>query len=115
METSKEYYDEIISDYKSNGSGRSLRKYCMDEGVDYQWMMKARKEYSRVPQVAGTSSHFIPLSVEEQAAENTPDSSLKQEGLSWRVSKLVLSRPYGNVEISGGSMPALLSLMAKLK
>lgn len=44
METSKEYYDKIISDYKSNGSGRSLRKYCMDEGVDYQWMMKARKE-----------------------------------------------------------------------
>ena len=66
METSKEYYDKIISDYKSNGSGRSLRKYCMDEGVDYQWMMKARKEYSRVPQVAGTSSHFIPLSVEER-------------------------------------------------
>ena len=25
METSKEYYDKIISDYKSNGSGRSLR------------------------------------------------------------------------------------------
>ena len=34
METSKEYYDKIISDYKSNGSGLSLRKYCMDEGVD---------------------------------------------------------------------------------
>ena len=87
----------------------------MDEGVDYQSMMKARKEYSRVSQVAGTSSHFIPLSVEEQATENTPDSSLKQEELSWQVSKLVLSGPYGDVEISGCSMPALLSLMTKLK
>ena len=115
METSKEYYDKIILDYKSNGSGRSLRKYCIDEGVDYQWMMRARKEYSRVPQVAGTSCHFIPLLVEEQATKNTPDSSLKQEELSWQVSKLVLSGPYGDVEISGGSMPALLSLMAKLK
>ena len=47
--------------------------------------------------------------------ENTPDSSLKQEELSWQVSKLVLSGPYGDVEISGGSMPALLSLMTKLK
>ena len=47
--------------------------------------------------------------------ENAPDSSLKQEELSWQVSKLVLSGPYGDVEISGGSMPALLSLMAKLK
>ena len=78
-------------------------------------MMKARKEYSRVPQVAGTSSHFIHLSAEGPATENTPDSSLKQEELSWQVSKLVLSGPYGDVEISGGSMPALLSLMAKLK
>lgn len=59
MDTSKEYYDKIILDYKTNGSGRSLRKNCLDDGVDYQWMMKARKEYSRVQKVAGTLSHLF--------------------------------------------------------
>jgi len=64
METSKEYYDKVMSDYRARGARRSLRKYCLDEGVDYQWLLNAQKEYSRTVQQPGTSSHFIPLSVE---------------------------------------------------
>ena len=51
-------------------------------------MMKARKEYSRVPQVAGTSSHFIPLSVEEQAYASTfPHCSMKSSEYLWPKTK----------------------------
>ena len=32
---SKEYFEKIMQDYNQNGKGRSLRKYCKDEAVDY--------------------------------------------------------------------------------
>ena len=118
METSREYYDRIMSDYRSRGARRSLRKYCMDEGVDYQWLLKAQKEYSGTGQKSGTVSRFIPLSPEGEAAPDKP--SAPEDGrpsaeTEWAIRRLVLSDPYGELEISGGSMPALLSLMEKLR
>jgi len=115
METSKEYYDKVMSDYRSRGARRSLRKYCLDEGVDYQWLLKAQKEYSRTAQPSGTSSHFIPLSVEgRNAAEKSSETDKAQRPEEWRIQRMVLAGPHGEIEISGGSMPALLSLMANL-
>jgi len=48
MKNSKEYYDRIMSDYKSRGARRSLRKYCMDEGVDYQWLENQEKLHKKI-------------------------------------------------------------------
>ena len=116
METSKEYYDKVMSDYRSRGARRSLRKYCLDEGVDYQWLLKAQKEYSRTEQRSGTSSHFIPLSVEgRDTAEKSSETDKPQKPEEWRIQRLILAGPHGEIEISGGSTPALLSLMASLR
>ena len=71
MEMPREYYYRVISEYKSSRGRRSLRKYCQDEGIDYQWLMKSRKDYFVHGQpesdsdVAGTAEHFISLEIRE--------------------------------------------------
>ena len=118
METSKEYYDKIISDYKSNGTrplfrivvwnrvnifgqkqkdwlkmkeeakvnysfalknyqqngrGRSMKKFCEEEGYDYekfmQYSRRGQKEYSVLKEADArqTSDKFIPLVVDGPA------------------------------------------------
>ena len=42
---SKEYFEKIMQDYNQNDKGRSLRKYCKDEAVDYNWLIEFRKTY----------------------------------------------------------------------
>ena len=42
---SKEYFEKIMQDYNQNGKGRSLRKYCKDEAVDYNWLIEFRKTF----------------------------------------------------------------------
>ena len=37
MET-REYFEIVMQDYYQNRKGRSLRKYCKDEAVDYDWL-----------------------------------------------------------------------------
>ena len=37
---SKEYFEKAIQDYNQNRKGRSLRKYCKDEVVDYDWLIQ---------------------------------------------------------------------------
>ena len=37
MET-REYFEKVMQDYNQNRKGRSLRKYCKDEAVDYDWL-----------------------------------------------------------------------------
>ena len=34
MET-REYFEKVMQDYNQNRKGRSLRKYCKDEAMDY--------------------------------------------------------------------------------
>ena len=42
---SKEYFEKIMQDYNQNGKGRSLRKYCKDEAVDYNCLIEFWKTY----------------------------------------------------------------------
>ena len=37
MET-REYFEKVMQDYNQNRKGRSLRKYCKEEAVDYDWL-----------------------------------------------------------------------------
>ena len=39
---SKEYFEKVMQDYNQNRNGRSLRKYCKDEAVDYDWLSSIR-------------------------------------------------------------------------
>ena len=42
---SKEYVEKVMQDYNQNRKGRSLRKYCKDEAVDYDWLIEFKKSY----------------------------------------------------------------------
>ena len=44
MET-REYFEKVMKDYNQNCKGRSLRKYCKEEAVDYDWLIKFKKSY----------------------------------------------------------------------
>ena len=37
MET-MEYFEKVMQDFNQNCRGRNLRKYCIDEGIDYKWL-----------------------------------------------------------------------------
>ena len=37
MET-REYFEKVMLDYNQNRKSRSLRKYCKEEAVDYDWL-----------------------------------------------------------------------------
>ena len=37
---SKEYFEKVMQDYNQNRKGRSLRKYCKEEAVDYDWLIQ---------------------------------------------------------------------------
>ena len=42
---SKEYFEKVMQDYNQNRNGRSLRKYCKDEAIDYNWVIEYKKNY----------------------------------------------------------------------
>ena len=42
---SKEYFEKVMQDYNQIRKGRSLRKYCKDETVDYDWLIQYKKNY----------------------------------------------------------------------
>lgn len=42
---SKEYFEKVMQNYNQNRKGRSLRKYCKDEAVDYDWLIQYKKNY----------------------------------------------------------------------
>jgi len=105
MET-REYFEKVMQDYNQNRNGRSLRKYCKDEAVDYNWLMEYKKTYSASkPQTQQTTQSFIPLSLKEE----TP----KQ--MTWEVKVLQLQSPDGDsIEIKSNNLYAVSELLRKL-
>ena len=69
MET-REYFEKVMQDYNQNRKGRSLRKYCKEEAVDYDWLIEFKKSY-RSNQLQPDENkkqgegEFIALTVEE--------------------------------------------------
>ena len=39
----KEYFEKVMQDFNQNRKGRSLRKYCSDEGGDYKWPSECKR------------------------------------------------------------------------
>ena len=105
MET-REYFEKVMQDYNQNRNGRSLRKYCMDEAVDYNWLMEFKKTYSAIkPQRQQPARSFIPLSLEEE----TPRQ------MTWEVKLLQLQSPNGDsIEIKSNNLYAVSELLRKL-
>ena len=66
MET-KEYFEKVMQDYNQHRNGRSLRKYCKEEGVDYDWLIEYKKNYPpRNSEPSTEAPSFIPLTMEEK-------------------------------------------------
>ena len=105
MET-REYFEKVMQDYNQNRNGRSLRKYCKDEAVDYNWLMEFKKTYSASkPLTQQQVNPFVSLSLEEE----TP----KQ--LTWEVKTLQLQSPDGDcIEIKSNNLFAVSELLRKL-
>ena len=63
-------YSLALKNYNQNGRGRSMRKFCEDEGYDYnkfmQYARKGQKELSVLKDADANQSEssFIPLVVE---------------------------------------------------
>ncbi len=92
METTKDYYEKIMQDYKLNGKGRSLSKYCRDIKKDE-------------PQEQSHPQSFIALSLEE------PVKPLP----TWNVARLVLESPSGDkIEINSNNLHAVSELLSKM-
>ena len=60
---SKEYFEKVIQEFNQKRNGRSLRKYCSDEGIDYKWVLEFKKNYPPKPEKLqdASSDGFIPL------------------------------------------------------
>ena len=104
---SKAYFEKVMQDFNQFREGRSLRKYCSDEEIDYNWVIKYKKEYpgkrneeeSPVAPLA-----FIPVSVKEEPQQR-----------EWRVEQLVLQSPTGEtVEIKSTSLSVVAMLLEKM-
>lgn len=72
-EEAKVNYAFALKNYQQNGRGRSMKKFCEEEGYDYekfmQYSRRGQKEYSVLKDADArqTSDKFIPLVVEGPA------------------------------------------------
>lgn len=105
----KEYFEKVMQDYNQLRNGRSLKKYCQDEAVDYQWLLEFKKHYPvkrEALQATGQAPMcFVPLNV----TESTTVPSV------WRVSHLELVSPAGEtLEIKGSNLSIVAELLRKM-
>lgn len=72
-EEAKVNYAFALKNYQQNGRGRSMKKFCEEEGYDYekfmQYSRRDQKEYSVLKEADArqTSDKFIPLVVDGPA------------------------------------------------
>ena len=104
---SKAYFEKVMQDFNQFRNGRSLRKYCTDEGIDYNWLIKYKKDYPGKrtgEQDFSSPLEFVPISVQ--------DEPQKKE---WQVQQLILQSPSGDVlEIKSTSLPVVAMLLEKM-
>ena len=40
-----DYFEKDMQNFNLNPKGRSIRKYCQMESIDYKWLQKHKKTY----------------------------------------------------------------------
>ena len=104
---SKAYFEKVMQDFNQFRNGRSLRKYCTDEGIDYNWLIKYKKDYPgkrTAEQEPSTPLEFVPISVKDEPQQ-----------LAWQVQQLILQSPSGDVlEIKSTSLSVVAMLLEKM-
>lgn len=104
---SKEYFEKVMQEFNQKRNGRSLRKYCSDEGIDYKWVLEFKKNYQPKPEKLqdASSDGFIPLMVKDE----------KPMIGKWSVERLLLKSPSGDtIEIKSTNMLVVAELLHKM-
>ena len=103
---SKAYFEKVMQDFNQFSTGRSLRKYCPDEGIDSNRAITLKKAYpgkcdeEESPAPLG----FVPVTVKEESQRK-----------EWQVQQLILQSPTGEkVEIKSTSMSVVAMLLEKM-
>ena len=113
MET-REYFVKVMKDYNQNCKGRSVRRYCKEEAVDYDWLIKLKKSYrSNLLQPDENKKlgegEFITLTVEENFVPE------QQTPAGWQVERLILKSPTSDeMEIKCTNLFAVAELLRKM-
>ena len=103
---SKEYFEKVMQDYNQNRKGRSLRKYCKDEAVDYDWLIQYKKNYPLQEKLQEpTQASFIAVTIKDFAPKPT----------NWQEETLILKSPDGElIEIKSNSLFVVAELLHKM-
>lgn len=121
--TSRKYYEDKLREFNQYRRGRTLQQFCKDEGIDYKWMVRAKKEYAKKDNDTSCRPDeecpsLIQLHYENDgdgdmaSATKRPDAGKNQ---GWTVGNVILTDPSGNeITISSGSAAALGNLLTKL-
>lgn len=103
MDTSKKCYEDRIRDFNRYRRGRTLAQLCRDEGIDYDWIQKAKRKYSRRAQQtpedsadeADSRPPLIEIHYEDDSEPQSKDEIQPTEN-GWRISPVILTDPEGN-------------------
>ena len=120
MDTSKKYYEDKIRDFNRYRRGRTLAQFCNDEGIDYDWMLKAKRKYSgrtqqASPEETSDEESVLPSLIELHYEDEREEAGKNKANREWRVGTVILTDPEGNeITINCGSAAALGSLLTKL-
>ena len=104
---SKEYFEKVMQDYNQNRNGRSLRKYCKDEAIDYNWVIEYKKNFplQGKKQTEQPQDAFIPITIKDDAPKRK----------TWQVEKLILMSPDGDsIEIKSTNMFVVADMLLKM-
>jgi len=104
---SKEYFENVMQDYNQKRNGRSLRKYCKDEAIDYNWVIEYKKNYppDDKKQFGQPQDAFIPVTVNDEAPAPK----------AWQVSTLLLTSPDGvQVELKSTNLSVVADILLKM-
>lgn len=133
--TSKNYYESVMRDYKAYARGRSLEQYCRDEAVEYSWILKAQKQYGDIPEDKPRNKtvrksktgpadlirlHFEDDKPEDEnpaatAGSETATAAEEKKTEPWKVGSLKVITPSGGeIEIRTSNLSAVSELLAKL-
>lgn len=115
METRK-YFEKVMQDYNQNRKGRNLRRYCLDEGIDYKWLSEYKKTYSASKdstqnECETREQQFIAL----QLVDDNNEASRQKPDNKWKVRHLVIESPSGDeVELKCNNMSVVIDLLTKM-
>lgn len=111
MET-REYFESVMQGFNQNRNGRSLRSYCIDNGIDYKWLTEYKKTYSSSKKPEKSSPvGFTSLDVIDEKVSLPVEEKPK----TWAVSHLALSSPSGDIiEIKSNNLAVVSELLRKM-